>query len=347
MKPYTWFVVWSQHLNVDTNTNVNVKCQTTSARARYPGSNFLHNVSKERRKMIKCTKNVFLIGQTGINLSKRMLFSKKSLHLDGFQKLRLHFKIKKSDAEFLFEIQHSPIPQLLVSTKLWTLRATTNDEHIDLLRHSLKRIYENCSAIQENEEVYNLKRLSPMIMRLFHHLDLPDKALQVRMYIYQICVMLCTDLFNVYYLFCYWCHLIRLQFYHEFNNTLFDSNTASYVLMDLLFEHEKYNEILETYQIRTHERRFDATPFHRLMVYAACYKLVCGTLYIQIFAHKKIWKLKLFVLIVAEYTGGSRTCCQILGWIRKRNRSEQTIFSYARIESKKNRNCSWYSSNEY
>lgn len=72
--------------------------------------------------------------------------------------------------------------------------------------------------------------------------------------------------------------------------------------MDLLFEHKKYNEILKIYQIRTHERRFDATPFHRLMVYAACYKLVCGTLYIQIFA--KIWKLKLFVLI-AEYTCGS------------------------------------------
>lgn len=146
--------------------------------------------------MIKCTKNVFVICKNGINLSKRTLFSKKSLHLDGFQKLRLNFKIIKSDAEFLFEIQHSPIPKLLISTKLWTLRATMNDEHIDLLRQSLNRIYENCSAIQEEEEVYNLKRLSPMIMRLFHHLDSPDKALQVHIK-YVSCFALIYSMFII------------------------------------------------------------------------------------------------------------------------------------------------------
>lgn len=53
--------------------------------------------------------------------------------------------------------------------------------------------------------------------------------------------------------------------------------------MDLLFEHKKYNEILDIYQIRTHERKFEATPLHRLMVYAACYKLVCRTFSIQLY----------------------------------------------------------------
>lgn len=74
--------------------------------------------------------------------------------------------------------------------------------------------------------------------------------------------------------------------------------------MDLLFEHKKYYEIMEIYRIRTNERQFEATPLHRLMVYAACYKLVCRTFYIQVFEEKKITKLKLFALI-AEYKGGS------------------------------------------
>lgn len=129
--------------------------------------------------MIRFTKNVLLICKNAENLSKRTLFSRQALHLEGFQKLRLNFAVKKSDSEFTYEIQHSPLPKLLTSTKLWTLRATKNDDHIDLLRYSLKRIYDNCSTIQEPTEVRDLIKLGPMTMRLFHILDLPEKALQV------------------------------------------------------------------------------------------------------------------------------------------------------------------------
>lgn len=130
--------------------------------------------------MIKFPKNIFLVCKNGINLSKRTLFSRQALHLEGFQKLRLNFAVKKSDSEFTYEIQHSPLHKLLKSTKLWTFRATKNDEHIDLLRHSLHRIYANCSEIQEHEDVIDLNKLGPMTMRLFHVLDLPEKALQVQ-----------------------------------------------------------------------------------------------------------------------------------------------------------------------
>lgn len=51
--------------------------------------------------------------------------------------------------------------------------------------------------------------------------------------------------------------------------------------MDLLFEQKKYNEILDVYQIRTHERKFEATPLHRMMVYAACYKWVCRIFFLK------------------------------------------------------------------
>lgn len=129
--------------------------------------------------MIKFTKNVFSICKNEVNFSKRTLFSRKTLHLEGFQKLRLNFEVKKNDSDFFFEIQNSPIPKLLTLTKLWTLRATRNKDHIELLWHSLNRIYENSSTIQEKEEVNDLKKLGPMTMRLFHHLDLPENALQV------------------------------------------------------------------------------------------------------------------------------------------------------------------------
>lgn len=234
--------------------------------------------------MITFTKIVFSICKNEMNLSKRTLFSRKSLYLEGFQKLRLNFEVKKSDSDFLYEIKHSPIPKLLISTKLWTLRATRNDEHIDLLRHSLNRIYENFSTIVEREEINDLNKLGPMTMRLFHHLDSPEKALQVNIWTYFTLIYsnMCTTIVCIVDV------IIRLQFYHEFNNSFFDSKTTSYILMDLLFEHKKYNELLDIYQIRTHERQFKATPLHRLIVYAACYKMVCETIYI-----KKIWRKKI------------------------------------------------------
>lgn len=44
--------------------------------------------------------------------------------------------------------------------------------------------------------------------------------------------------------------------------------------MDLLFEHERYNDLLEVYRIRSIERQRKPTFTHRICFDAACYKLV-------------------------------------------------------------------------
>lgn len=55
------------------------------------------------------------------------------------------------------------------------------------------------------------------------------------------------------------------------------------ILMDLLFLHGKYQEILDVYQTYTVERKREASFIHRTMVFAACYKLVSGPLNLNVF----------------------------------------------------------------
>lgn len=129
--------------------------------------------------MWKFTKSALLIGKNIAKISKRTLISPKDLRLYGFKNSRLRFKIYKNSAEFRSEIQNLSIPALVNSTKLWTLGATKKDDQIDLLRQSLNRIYENSHQIQEPEDVANLYHVGPMAMRMFHHLELPEIALQV------------------------------------------------------------------------------------------------------------------------------------------------------------------------
>lgn len=62
---------------------------------------------------------------------------------------------------------------------MWTIVATNASGEIDLLHHSLKRIFENCSEIQDDQDVHNLSQVGPSVMRMFHYLDLPMKALKV------------------------------------------------------------------------------------------------------------------------------------------------------------------------
>lgn len=129
--------------------------------------------------MLGFERSVFLFSKNILHVTQRTLFSEKTLYLEEFRKTRLNFRIFKEDDHLEYEIQHSSIPKLVKTTKEWTLATTKSDQHIDLLRRSLKHIYENTSEIHERQDTRNLYNLGSMTMQLFHQLDLPDKALEV------------------------------------------------------------------------------------------------------------------------------------------------------------------------
>lgn len=49
--------------------------------------------------------------------------------------------------------------------------------------------------------------------------------------------------------------------------------------MDLLFLHGKYQDILDIYHTYTIDRKREASSIHRMIVIAACYKLVSQSLH--------------------------------------------------------------------
>lgn len=133
--------------------------------------------------MIKFKTAAYLLSKNVINVTKRSLFSDRFTFLEGFVKMRLNMSpthhFAKSEEEFIHEIKNATISTLLHSTKLWTLMASEKSDHIELLQRSLNRIHNNCSEIQNPQDVNRFIELGQMTMRLFDHLELPDKAIQV------------------------------------------------------------------------------------------------------------------------------------------------------------------------
>lgn len=133
-------------------------------------------------KMMKFTKCGILISENIIKLSKRTLINGLALGIARYEKNRQIAKLQKNTSHFMYQINHSPIPDLLHSTKLWTVMVTNLDGELDLLKHGLTRVYEHCSEIQAEQDVGALHDLGPSTIRMFHYLDLPMKALKVSMY---------------------------------------------------------------------------------------------------------------------------------------------------------------------
>lgn len=132
---------------------------------------------KEPNKMMKFNRSAFLIGNNIFNVSKRTLFSEKYLFGKRLQKRRPTFRTETdNNCQFANQLKNISIPRLL-KTYLQTQVATRNDEHIEILRQRLIRIYENSN--KEPVDTPCLYQLGPEIMQWFHQLDWPEKALQV------------------------------------------------------------------------------------------------------------------------------------------------------------------------
>lgn len=129
--------------------------------------------------MLKFQPAVYLLSKNIINISKRSLFSDRFTFLEKFLKLRLN-TVGKCEIEFQHEIQHATIPTLLNATYQWILTTSTKPGHIELLQQSLNRLHDNRSMIEHSQLAFQFDQLGQMTMRLFDHLELPEKALQVR-----------------------------------------------------------------------------------------------------------------------------------------------------------------------
>lgn len=222
---------------------------------------------------MKFTKSGFLINENIIKLSKRTLINGLALGIARYEKNRQIWKLRKNNSHFLYNINNSPAHKLPHETKLWTFMVTNLDGELDLLKHGLTRVYENISDFQSEivseRDIKDLHELGPMTMRMFHYLDLPEKALEVSPFFFHLYIFFGSLKFTE----TYW-----KQFYSAFNsNSFFDSKTTLLVLMDLLFVHGKYQRVLDVYRAYIYERQREPSSIHRTMVIAACYKLVGWT----------------------------------------------------------------------
>lgn len=129
--------------------------------------------------MMNFNRSAFLIGKNILNVSKRTLFSEKYLFEKRLQKRRPKFGTEKdNNCQFANQLKNISIPRLL-KTYLQTQVATKNDEHIEILRQRLIRIYENSNKHPNPLDIPYLYHLGPAIMQWFHQLDWPEKGLQV------------------------------------------------------------------------------------------------------------------------------------------------------------------------
>lgn len=137
------------------------------------------NVEMIYINMMKLTKSGFLISENIIKSSKRTLLNGFTLGIANFESRRQIWKPEKNTSQFMYHINNSSMNYLLNSTIFWTHMVTNLDGELDLLKLSLRRIYENLSEIQNEEDVSRLYNLGPTTMRMFHYLNLPLEALKV------------------------------------------------------------------------------------------------------------------------------------------------------------------------
>lgn len=110
-------------------------------------------------------------------LSIRTLFSERMLGLPAFEETRYRLQNvnKISDSQVMYVIQNASNEQLVSSTIKYIHCVTNKPGEIDLLRHCFKRI----GSCDQSETPF---KFGPLMMRMFHLLNMPKEALQVTVF---------------------------------------------------------------------------------------------------------------------------------------------------------------------
>lgn len=218
--------------------------------------------------MLNLLKRIPLLQRKCENIAVRTLFSESVLGLPSYEETRLKIyndRPKLSEFRFIYEIRKSPVDSLIRATSRYIHIITNKPGELDLLKHSLQRILDE----DNSSEPY---RFGPLIMRMFHFLNLPMEAIEVK----KFQKMLNQSIFDCNNLcFLFFCLFgIFSQFYEEFNSTIFYDKTSFRILLDLLFNNGKYAEVIQLHERYRKQRVSKTVNLHNVITFGACYKLV-------------------------------------------------------------------------
>ncbi|KAF7268615.1 hypothetical protein GWI33_018305, partial [Rhynchophorus ferrugineus] len=174
----------------------------------------------------------------------RSIYAKSTLGLDTFEEHRVKTKshmtsISEKFKEKMSEYAGEDSKNMIFTEDLKNMiHITDNDKDIDLVVRMLKRYNAQNKSLRFGNYVFG-----PVVMRMFYVHNKADLALEC--------------------------------FKSEELSGIFDQYITYQILLDLLYENQKYDEVLEVTEI-IKTKQFDGTKFPRnvvVLALAACYKL--------------------------------------------------------------------------
>lgn len=185
------------------------------------------------------------ISNTAIRSSFRFLYSSESLGLDSYlrgrEKTALQFQdLRDKFYHKMFEYSDPTSLNMVFTEDLKNILhlAEKKAEDLKLVKQMIFKFNS-----QNKELRFGAYTFGPVVMRLYHHLNQPDEALEL--------------------------------FLHEDFKTFFTQNNSYHLLMDLLFKNERYEDIIKLFDI-VESRQSQGTRYPRSLVnlyLAALYKI--------------------------------------------------------------------------
>lgn len=143
-----------------------------------------------------------------------------------------------------------------------------NDDDISILKDALKTLIH-----KQNEYDGDKYRFDTVVMRAFHYLNMPDQAIEVQQtFVHSLNAKESTKWF------------FYLQFFEDdVLGQLFTKVTSYQILLDLLYENEKYNDVLRIYNNLMMYGRLHKNKYIDVIILATYYRLVCHILFGPLF----------------------------------------------------------------
>lgn len=151
---------------------------------------------------------------------------------------------------------------------------SNNDNDISILRDALKTLIH-----KQNEYDGDKYRFDTVVMRAFHYLNMPDEAIEV-LHTFVHSMIACQRI----KFFC-------LQFFEDgVLGQLFNKVTSYQILLDLLYENERYHDVLRIYNKLMMHGRLHKNKYIDVIILATYYRLVRHILFGPFFFSMNILK---------------------------------------------------------
>ncbi|CAK1584513.1 unnamed protein product [Parnassius mnemosyne] len=184
----------------------------------------------------------FLVSSRSIHATRVLkLYSPAALGIDGYLQSRKRIKDQFSNFSDKFRSKMKDFvfePKNMIFTEdLKNMVHMAEPADLDLVLNMIKKFNS-----QNNEFRFGSFIFGPVVMRMFHFLDAPNEALKC--------------------------------FEDPDNNSFFDQQVSYQILLDLLYNHEMYEEMYRVFE-KVQEKQLNMTKFPKyplILILAACYK---------------------------------------------------------------------------